>query len=166
MLEDGMTSDEKRARIDVFEKGGNAFDDVLSLTPELRTYRPFPDAWTTHEHIVHFLEAEVANFHRYRRAVAQPETAVLGFDQVWTSALDYHSHDIAATVALIRHLRSYAAAHLRILVDRDWTKLAYVHSGYGRIDLEAGIESYIDHVRFHRELIDRNVRLWNQRNGR
>jgi hypothetical protein len=161
-----VTAYEKLARIDVFERGGSAFDDVPSLAPDLRTYRPFPDAWTIHEQVVHFLDAEAANFHRYRRAVAEPETAVLGFDQVWTSALDYHSHDIGATVALIKLLRSYVAAHLRTLVDRDWTKLAYVHSQYGRVDLQAAIETYIDHVRFHRGLIDRNIRLWTGKEGR
>jgi hypothetical protein len=98
--------------------------------------------------------------------VAQPETQVLGFDQVWTPALDYHSHDLGATVTLIKLLRSYMAAHLRTLVDRDWTKLAYIHSSYGRVDLEGWIDSYIDHVRFHRELVDRNIALWIQTVGR
>ena len=155
-----MTADEKRAAIDAFEKGGDAFDDVLTLSPAVLTYRPFPDAWTIHEHVVHSLEVDVATFHRYRRAVAQPETPVLAFDQKWTPALNYHTHDLDATVTLIKLLRRYMAAHLRTLTDRDWTKLAYIHSTLGRVDLERAIVSYIDHVRFHRELIDRNLRLW------
>ncbi len=158
-----MTVDEKRARIDAYANGADAFDDVLTLSPAVVTYRPFPDAWTIHEHIVHCLEVDAANFHRYRRGIAQPETQVLSFDLVWTSALDYHTHDLSATVALIKTLRRYAAAHLRTLVDRDWTKFAYVHSMYGRVDLENAIAGYIDHVRFHRGLIDRNLNLWPQK---
>jgi hypothetical protein len=158
-----VVADEKLAQIDSFEKGAHAFDDVLSLSPAILTYRPFPDAWTIHEQIVHCLEFDAATFHRYRRAVAQPETPVAAFSQVWTSALGYHAHDLAATVNLIKVLRRYMAQHLRTLVHRDWSKFAYVHSELGRVDLETGIAGYIDHVRFHRGLIDRNLRLWSEK---
>jgi len=157
-----MNADEKRAAISAFENGGGAFDDVFALPPALLTYRPFPDAWTIHEHIVHCLEVDAANFHRYRRAIAQPDTQVLPFDPSWTAALDYHHQDLAASVALIKSLRAFMAAHLHSLADRDWRAFAYVHPKYGRIDLEAALQSYIDHIHFHRELIDRNRDLWNQ----
>ncbi|MBN2201124.1 DinB family protein [bacterium] len=157
-----MTPDEKRNLIADFEKTAEAFEDVPGFSPEVLTFRPFAEAWTIHEHVVHCLEVDAAFFHRYRRAVAQPGTAVPGFDQSWTAALDYHTHDLAATLQLIRALRRYMAAHLRTLVQRDWTKLAYVHSQSGRADLENGIAGVIDHVRFHRELIDRNLGLWNR----
>jgi len=160
-----MTVDEKSAKIELFLNGADAFDDVLTLSPTVRTYRPFPDAWTIHEHIVHCLEVDAANFHRYRRGIAQPDTPVLSFDRVWTTALDYHTHDLDATVALIKMLRRYTAAHLRMLIDRDWTTFAYNHSTCGRVDLENAIAGYIDHVRFHRELIDRNLNLWTQKDN-
>ena len=145
-----------------FAKGADDFDDVFRLPPAALTFRPFPDAWTIHEHIVHCLEVDAANFHRYRRAIAQPDTHVLSFDQSWTASLDYHRHDLAASVALIKSLRNFMAAHLRTLADRDWHSFAYIHSKYGRIDLECAVQNHIDHVKFHRELIDRNVDLWNQ----
>jgi hypothetical protein len=157
-----MTTDEKMEAIASFENAAAAFDDVLLLPPASWTFRPFPDAWTTHEHIVHCLEVDAASFHRYRRAIAQPDTPVPSFDQSWTAALDYHLHDLAASVALIKSLREFMAAHLRTLADRDWHAFAYIHSKYGRIDLESAIRSYTDHVGFHRELIDRNIGLWNQ----
>ncbi len=160
-----MTQDEKKNRINAFEEAADAFDDILGLPPEILTFRPFEDAWTIHEQIVHCLEVDAAFFHRYRRAVAQPETEVLGFDQSWTAALDYHSHDLRASLQLIQALRRYMAAHLRTLVQRDWTQLAYVHSQSGRMDLEKGLAAVIEHVRFHRELIDRNLGLWDQTTG-
>lgn len=158
-----MKTAEKLARIDIYEKGAGAFDDTLALSKQVLTYRPFADAWTIHEHVAHFLESDVASYHRYRRAVAQPSTLALGYDEeVWTPALDYHTHDLAATLAFIKILRSYAAAHLRTIADKDWTKLSYIHSSTGRVTLEEWIETYIDHVRFHRELIDRNLKLAKQ----
>ena len=158
-----MTSGGKKILIDSFEKSADAFDDVLNLQPAVLKYRPFTDAWTIQEQIVHCLDVDAANFHRYRRGIAQPETQVLSFDGIWTTALDYPSHDLAATLSLIKMLRHYMANHLRTLVDRDWKKFAYVHSQYGRIDLETAITHYTDHVRFHRELIDRNLQLWDQK---
>jgi hypothetical protein len=61
-----MTTDEKMEAIASFENAAAAFDDVLLLPPASWTFRPFPDAWTTHEHIVHCLEVDAASFHRYR----------------------------------------------------------------------------------------------------
>lgn len=114
---------------------------------------------------MHCLEVDAAFFHRYRRAVAQPGTAVLPFDRLWTSALDYQSHDLAMTLELIRALRRYMAAHLRTLASRDWKQFAYSHPEQGRVDLEKAVEGVIDHVRFHRELIDRNLKLWAGKNA-
>jgi hypothetical protein len=147
-----------------FEKAAEAFDDLAGLPTGLLTFRPFQDAWTAHEHAVHCLEVDAAFFHRYRRAVAQPGTAILPFDRVWTSALEYHAHDLAMTLDLIRGLRRYMAAHLRMLAPRDWKQFAYIHPERGRVDLENAVAGVIDHVRFHRELIDRNLNLWAEKN--
>jgi hypothetical protein len=155
-----MNSIEKKSAIDRFEAGGAAFDDLLSLDEKSLNGRPFSEAWTIHEHVVHVLEADIATFHRYRRAIAEPGSAVLGFnEEVWTPALNYQTHDLGATISLIRALRSYTAAHLRTLVEKDWTLWAFKHDSAGLVNLEAWIEMYIDHIRFHRELIDRNLRL-------
>ncbi len=161
-----MTTQEKLKKIDEFERGAAAFDDTLAMAKEILLFRPFPDAWTIHEQVVHFLESDLAAYHRYRRAVAEPGTKVLGFDEaVWTPALDYHSHDLGATIALLKALRSYAAAHLRSIADRNWSAYSYDHNFFGRVGLESWLDSYIDHVRFHRELIDRNLRLWAESRG-
>ena len=157
-----MTPAEKLAAVASFEGCGSAFDDLLALPPAVLTYRPFPDAWTIHEHVVHCLDVDAASFHRYRKAIAEPDAPVLSFDGSWTAALDYHRQDLAASLALIKSLRGFMAAHLRGLADRDWRAFAYVHSKYGRVDLESAVQGYTDHVRFHRELIDRNISLWNQ----
>ena len=155
-----MNATEKLEAIARFEAGGTAFDDLLSLDTKSLNWRPFPDAWTIHEHAVHVLEADIATFHRYRRAIAEPGSAVLGFnEEVWTPALNYQTHDLGATLALIRALRAYTAAHLRTLADQDWTLWAFRHDSAGLVNLETWIETYIDHIRFHRELIDRNLRL-------
>ena len=102
-----MTTDEKLKCIHLFENLAHAFDDVLKLSDDVILFRPFEDAWSIKEQIVHCMEVDMANFHRYRRAIAQPETQILSFDQIWTSALDYQSSDIRSAIDLIKMVRRY-----------------------------------------------------------
>jgi hypothetical protein len=159
-----MTPAEKEARIDQFLAGADAFDDTLAMEPALLTFRPSSDAWTIHEHVVHFAESEAATFHRYRKAVAEPGGPVLGYDEEkWTPALNYHATSLADAIALTKLLRKIASAHLRTIVLRDWTALAFHHNSTGPVNLEVWIDDYIDHVRFHREYIERNKKLFAKR---
>jgi hypothetical protein len=156
-----MTTAEKHTLIDRYLAGADAFDDVLTMPVALLTFRPFADAWTIHEHTVHFLESDIASFHRYRKAVAEPGGPVVGYDEeAWTPALNYHAVSLAETVAAIKLIRRIAASHLRTIADHDWTALAYNHSSTGLVNLEQWIDLYVDHVRFHRELIERNKNLF------
>ena len=158
-----MAGNEKMNLIERFEKLSCEFDDVLSLSHELILFRPFEDAWSIKEQVVHCLEVDMANFHRYRRAIAQPDTPILSFDQVWTKNLDYQSADLASTVNLIKMVRAYMACHLKTMMDRDWTQYAYIHDKRGRIHLEEALCQYADHVEFHRKLIDRNIDLFQKK---
>jgi hypothetical protein len=156
-----MTATEKEALIDLYLKGASAFDDTLSMEPVLLTFRPATDAWTIHEQVVHFMESDVAAFHRYRKAVAEPTGSVVGYaEEKWTPELNYYATSLADSIALIKLLRKVASSHLRSIVTRDWTILSYTHSTFGPVNLESWLESYVDHVRFHRELVDRNIRLF------
>ncbi len=156
-----MTRVEKISLIERFEKLTYEFDDVLESSNELILYRPFEDAWSIKEQIVHCLDVDIANFHRYRRAIAEPDTPILSFDQAWTRNLDYQSSDIKLTLDLLKMVRIYMASHLKTIVDCDWTIYAYIHDKKGRICLEEAISQYSEHVEFHRKLIDRNIELFN-----
>jgi len=156
-VEDFMTTAQKEALIAEFLKGADAFDDVLSMSPALLTFRPTTEAWTIHEHVVHFVESDLATFHRYRKAVAEPGGPVVGYDEeIWAHALKYHGTNLADSLALLKLLRRIASAHLGSIVDRDWTTLTYTHSSQGPVNLETWIALYIDHVDFHRKYIERN----------
>jgi hypothetical protein len=155
-----MTANEKLKYLKKFEKASNAFDDVLILDDDLILFRPFEDGWSIKEQIVHCMEVDVANFHRYRRAIAQPETQIISFSGVWTSTLDYQSSDLPSAIELIKLVRKYMASHLKTIVNHDWQKYATIHDEKGRINLEEALIGYIDHVDFHRKLIDRNIALF------
>lgn len=156
-----MTPVEKDKLIDQFEAAAASFDDVLAYDPALLTFRPSTEAWTVHEHVVHFLESDIAAFHRYRKAVAEPGGAVVGYDEdKWTPSLNYHAVSLADSLALLKLLRRIAAAHLRSIASRDWTLYTFQHSTKGSVNLEEWIVSYIEHVDFHRQYIERNRKLF------
>jgi len=161
-----MTIAEKEGWIDQFEQGSAAFDDVLLMSPELQRFRPSVDAWTIHEHLVHFVDSEIATFHRYRKAIAEPQGQVVGYDEsVWTASLRYHSVDLHDMVSLLKLLRKVASSHLKSIVTQDWSAFSYEHDSQGLVTLESWIKEYVDHVRFHREYINRNIALF-AKNGR
>lgn len=74
-----MTKEEKLKYIADFGNASSSFDDIRSLPDDdLILFRPYADAWSIKEQIVHCKEVDLANFHRYRRAIAQPETLNIG----------------------------------------------------------------------------------------
>jgi hypothetical protein len=155
-----MTVEEKLKVLKQFEDASNAFDDVLTMSEELILFRPFEDAWSIKEQIVHCMDVDIANFHRYRKAIAQPEAQIISFTGVWTSALNYQSADLASAIELIKNVRKFMIAHLKTIVNHDWKKYAYMHDEKGRVNLEEALIDYAAHAEFHRKLIDRNVELF------
>jgi hypothetical protein len=148
-----MTKDEKRELIEQFEKLSGAFDDVQELSTDLILYRPFEGSWSIVEQIVHCLDVDIANFHRYRWGITNPGTQVLSFNQVWTEKLNYQASDIRMCLNLIKLIRKFMAAHLRTLIDKDWNDYNYIFGDERKLNLEEALQLYIDHVGFHRELI-------------
>lgn len=163
-----MNTNERLALIEAFERGAAAFDDLPALKQNLRNYRPQPDFWTIHEQVVHVAESEIAAFHRYRKAIAEPGSQVLGYDEeLWTpsAGLDYSHENIQDWISFFKLMRRLAAGHLRRIAEQDWSQYAYVHNSFGRVGLEDWVRSYIDHVKTHRSMIDRNIAAWKAREG-
>lgn len=156
-----MDKAQKTELIDEFESLSNKFDDVLSLSEEILVYRPFIDAWTIKENIVHCLDFDIANFHRYRWAITSPGTQVLSFDQTWTEKLEYNKTDIKQSLSVIAMIRTLMANHLRIIINDDWLKYSYLFADGKTFHLEEAIQHCINHVFFHRKLIDRNIETYN-----
>jgi hypothetical protein len=106
----------------------------------------------------------MANFYRYRKAIAETESTITTIEQIWTEKLKYHSQNLEITINIIKLIRHYEYEHLRNFINEDWTKYAYIHPKYGRINLEKSIRKSIEHMDFHRKLVDRNINQWNERN--
>ena len=155
-----MTAADNLPRIEEFVALGAAFDDTLLLPAEAALYRPFADAWSIVEQVMHCADFDIANFHRYRWGIVSPGTTVLSFDSLWTARLDYQHGDLALAVGAIKAVRRLMADHLRRIAGDDWSRYRYLFPDGSGFTLHEGLDHFIRHVAFHRELIDRNLRLF------
>ena len=58
------------------------------------------------------------------------------------------------------------AEHLRTIIDEDWNDYNYIFGEKGKLCLEEALQLYIDHVDFHRKLIDRNIKIFKIKNSK
>lgn len=158
-----MKTETKLELIEKFQHLSNAFDDTLDLEREALLFRPFSDSWSIIEQIVHCVDFDVANFHRYRWGIVSPGTTVLSFDGTWTSILDYQATELSSAIDTIKSVRHLMASHLKRIVDSDWSKYGYTFGDGNGFTLEEALQHFIGHVGFHRELIDRNIKLFLKR---
>lgn len=155
-----MTTESKLALIQEFSRLSNAFDDTLHLDKEVVLFRPFSDSWSVIEQVVHCADFDIANFHRYRWGIVSPGTTVLSFDGTWTSVLDYQTSELSSALDVIKTVRHFMASHLKGIVDSDWSRYGYTFADGKGFNLEEALQHFIGHVGFHRELIDRNIKLF------
>ena len=151
-----MTNNEKKEIIHKFEELSSAFDFIFDLPNELVLYRPHDEAWSIIEQIVHCVDFEIANFHRYRWSIVSPNKEVLSFDSLWTTMLNYQSTDLRLCLEIIKLIRKFMANHLLSIIDKDWTKFIYVIENKS-FNLEEALQHYNNHVDFHINLIERNI---------
>ena len=152
----------KLALIEEFQRLSNAFDDTLHLEEEVLLFRPFSDSWSIIEQIVHCVDFDIANFHRYRWGIVSPGTTVLSFDGRWTSVLDYQTSVLSEAIDTIKAVRRFMASHLKRIVESDWTGYLFSFDDGKGFNLEEALRHFNGHVGFHMELIERNIRLFDQ----
>jgi hypothetical protein len=155
-----MDDEEKRTAVEEFSRLAAAFDDTLALPSEVVLFRPLADAWSIVEQVVHCADFDIANFHRYRWGIVSPGTTMLSFDGSWTERLSYQSMDLSLAIGAIKAVRMLMANHLRQTIGEDWTRPRYTFADGSGFTLAEGVLHFIRHVAFHRELIDRNIRMF------
>ena len=137
---------------------------LRGLTQEQLHYRPFPDAWTVHEQVVHLADAELNTSVRLRKLLAESGAAVEVMDEEkWFAGLDYRAQNLGRAVSLFRLLREISCDLLSRVEDSAWEGNWVRHPERGKLTLRELIETYARHAGTHIEYIDRNLRLWEQK---
>lgn len=151
-----MTREEKLSLIAAYAAAGDQAKSWAALPGKLLDFRPRSDAWTIREHLVHLLDADLNGISRARKAIAEPGSPIYTYEEeLWTARLGYSGVDLSLVVATFANLREIMAQTLKGLVDQDWTQYWYNHPVNGRVDLEAFVKGYIDHVEFHRAYVEK-----------
>jgi uncharacterized damage-inducible protein DinB len=122
---------------------------IREFPVEMWQYRPTPDAWTIHETIVHITDSEANSFIRARRAIAEPGTTVLGYNEpIWAKALNYHQQSTDDALELFKWLRGNTYKLIKDQPDHAWSH-TIEHSENGTMTLEDWLITYEDHIPAH-----------------
>ena len=162
-----MSDVDRKALLGSFRAGPARLREALAGLPaELHDFRPFLDAWTIRENVVHLCDAEVHAYARHRKALAEPGARVDVWDEIkWHASLGYGACDVAAALALFEALRLATAALLDRIAGQDWSGYRIEHPVRGPLTLEQLAAFFAGHDTFHLDLIVRNKRLYKEKKG-
>ena len=131
-------------------------------------YRPFKDAWTIKEHVIHLVDSEINHFIRWKSIIAQPNSKCYVMDEeTWTKNLNPEHEDISLYIEVFRLLRTITYNYLIHVPEKEW------HNNYftreykfksENIDLEQSIEMYKNHIPKHIDYSERNIDEWKKNN--
>jgi uncharacterized damage-inducible protein DinB len=133
---------------------------VTDLTPKQLRARPVPGKWSTLEVVCHLVDSEQAWCHRMKRAIAEEQPLLIGYDQTrFTNALNYHEQNLEEELALLEAMRQQMARILRGLPEAAWSRTA-VHSERGLMTLREMLQAEVEHVPHHiRHVIEKRKAL-------
>jgi len=158
-----LNHQERQARIESY---GKAYDRLIAaletLPKEMWQFKPAPDDWSIHEQIIHLADSEANSYSRVRRGIAEPGSAVLGYDQDrWASNLNYHAQSCEEALQLFKLLRLMSYRLIVSLPDDTWAH-TIEHSENGTMTLDDWLVVYDDHVLGHIQQMQANYEAWLQ----
>jgi hypothetical protein len=156
-----MDRQERQARIKSY---GTAYEQLVAaletFPKEMWQFRPAPGEWSIHEQIIHLADSEANSFVRLRRGVAEPGSAVLGYDQdIWAIKMDYHAQNYDDALQLFRWLRQLSYSLIRSLPEETWSH-TIEHSENGTMTLDDWLVVYDDHTPGHIKQMQACCQAW------
>ena len=145
-----MNPEARHPKIESYGAAHTALINALERFPkEMWQFRPAADRWTIHEIIVHITDSEANSYVRCRRLLAEPGSAVLGYDEWgWAKALDYHAQSTAEALELFKWLRRKSYTLIKDQPDTVWANTVN-HSEGGRMTMDEWLDIYDRHVPEH-----------------
>ena len=157
-----MNVEEKQTHIQNILKASNIFDDLLSMKEEVLNFRPASDRWTIHEHVIHCLDVDIANFTRYRVGIVDPGREIIGMDDRWTELLNYSSLSLDDGIQTIKLIRKLTHSHFSTIQEEDWTSYSFLYKKYGDLNFEVFVPVFYRHPIAHREMIDKLIHEYSE----
>jgi hypothetical protein len=159
-----MTGEERQRKIESYGNGYHQLVEGLKQFPaEMWRFKPAPDRWSIHEIIIHIADSEANSFVRCRRAIAEPGSGVIAYDEnQWARALRYHDQSTDDALQLFRWLRQMSYQLIKTLPDSTWAN-TIEHPENGTMTLDDWLGVYEAHVRDHVEQMRLNYIDWRKR---
>jgi len=159
----------KQERIQLIESYGKAYDTLVEalkeFPKEMWQWKPSPEKWSIHEIIVHIADSEANSYIRCRRFIAEPGSAVLGYDQdKWAIALNYHAQSTDDALQLFKYLRKASYDLIKNVPDKIWETATVNHSENGITSFEKWLAIYEEHIPVHIRQMKRNLEAWKNQN--
>ncbi len=154
-----MTLEERSRKIEAYGAAHRQLLAALERFPRgMWQFRPAPDRWTIHEIVVHIADSEANSYIRCRRLIAEPGSAVLGYDEnKWAQVLHYHDQNADEAIELFKWLRRMSHALIKTLPDTAWSNTV-VHSENGVMSMDDWLDTYERHIPDHIEQMQRVTR--------
>ena len=145
-----MTPAERKLRLASYGDAHTLLTEALTQFPRaMWQFRPASAEFTIHEIVVHITDSEANSFVRARRAIAEPGSAVLGYDETqWARGLRYHAQSPEDALELFKWLRGNTYRLVRSLPEASWSG-TIVHSEAGVMTLDDWLDVYDRHVPEH-----------------
>jgi uncharacterized damage-inducible protein DinB len=115
--------------------------------------RPAPKEWSVVEVLAHLLDAEITLGFRIRKAVAEPGSALVAWDQdKWAAGLNHRRAGARALLATFAALRADTLALLRRLSPAQ-RRAGGTHPEYGRLRVDQLLAHWAEHDLNHLQQI-------------
>jgi uncharacterized damage-inducible protein DinB len=145
-----MNKTERQRKLESYESAYQKLIAAIREFPaEMWQFRPEADSWTIHETIIHITDSETHSFARCRKAIAEPGSAVMAYNEpVWAKALNYHEQSTDDALELFKWLRGNTYNLIKNLPDAMWSQ-TIEHPENGTMTLDDWLADYDDHVSAH-----------------
>jgi len=159
-----MTNAERQQKIEDYGRAHTLLVAALREFPAaMWHFRATPTDWTIHEIVIHIADSEANSYARCRRAIAEPGTSVMAYDEMqWAKSLNYAAQSAADALDLFRVLRQNTYRLIQTLPEAVWAH-TITHPENGVMTLDDWLDVYTRHIPEHIEQMRRNYLAWNAR---
>ena len=144
-----------------YEKATNEFLAIANKVPESKLDVCVGEDWSSRQVIHHCADSEAQSFARLKRLVAEPGSAIQGYDEgLWAKnpTLGYTDMPVESSIAVFKAVR---AGSLEIIKRLELAQLknSCIHSESGEFSLERWLQVYTRHAIEHADQIRKNLAL-------
>jgi DinB superfamily len=155
-----LTSEARKQKLESYGNAHSVLVEAANAIPrEAWNYRP-TEGWTIHEILVHISDSEANSYVRARRLLAEPGTAVLGYDEAgWAKALDYSKRSPDDAMDLFKWLRKTTYDLIKDQADAVADNTIN-HSENGPMTFDDWLDVYDSHIPEHVGQMQRAYEEW------